>query len=117
MAASDVQCDTTLPEAVIIACARGPAPGVSELGQLGARCQDAPHLGAEIDEHGGSVFDTGDRAEAVLIVGDLVIYREPLGRRLGLGNTERTGCQVAPGRGAVRTHCYQYAPAWGRLPP
>jgi hypothetical protein len=62
MAASDVQCDTTLPEAAITACARGQAPGVSELGQLGARCQDAPHLGAEIDEHGGSIFDTGDRA-------------------------------------------------------
>jgi hypothetical protein len=68
---------------------------------------------AEIDEQGGSLFDTGDRAETVLVVGDLVIYREVLGRRLGVGRFERTGRQVTPGRGGVRAHCYQYAPAGG----
>ena len=68
-------------------------------------------MGAEIDDQGGSLFDTSDRAETVLVVGDLVIYREALGRWLGIGSVERTGCQVTPGRGAVRAHCHQYAPA------
>jgi hypothetical protein len=68
-------------------------------------------VGAEIDEHGGSLFDTSNGAETVLVVGDPVIYRETLRGRLGIGNIERTGCQVAPGHGVVRAHCCQYAPA------
>src|SRR5262249_3897990 len=86
---------------------------VSELGQFGGRCQNALHGGAEIDEQGGSLFDTGDRAEAVLVVGDPVAYCEPLGGRLGIGSVERAGCQVTPGPGGVGAHCHQYAPACG----
>src|SRR4029077_7473640 len=89
---------------------------VSELGQFGGRCRDALYVGAEIDEQCGSLFDTGDRAETVLVVGDLVVYREALGRRLRFGSVERTGCQVTPGTGGVRAHCYKYAPVCGRGP-
>ena len=59
-------------------------------------------MGAEVDEQGGSLFDTGDRAKTVLVVGDLVIYREALGSRLRIGRAERTGGQVTPGRGGVK---------------
>src|SRR5205809_4248411 len=85
---------------------------VSELGQLGRWCQDALDMGAEIDEHSDSVFHARDRAETVLVVGDLLINREALRGRRGIGNGKRTGRQMAPGHGAVRAHCYQYAPAW-----
>ena len=70
-------------------------------------------MGTEIDDQRGSLFDTGDRAETVLVVGDLVVYREALGRRIRVGSFERTGCQVTPGTGGVRAHHYQYAPACG----
>jgi hypothetical protein len=63
-------------------------------------------------KHGDSVFHTSDRAETVLVVGDLVINREALRGRRGIGNVKRTGRQMAPGHGAVRAHCYQYVPAW-----
>lgn len=70
-------------------------------------------MGAEIDDQCGSLFDTGDCAKTVLIVGDLVVYREALGSRLRVGSVERAGCQVTPGTGTVRTHYHQYAPACG----
>src|SRR6516225_10586846 len=73
-------------------CAGG---AVSELEQLGGRCRDAMHVGAEINEQGDSLFDTGDRAETVFVVGDLVVYREAFGGRLGIGGFERAGCQAA----------------------
>jgi hypothetical protein len=63
-------------------------------------------------KHSDSVFHTSDRAETVLVVGDLVINREALRGRRGIGNVKRTGRQMAPGHGAVRAHCYQYVPAW-----
>src|SRR6266516_40355 len=111
-AASNSQCDTSPPKAAITADSTARRRTALELGQLGGWCQDALHVGAEIDDHSGSLFDTSDRAETVLVVGDLVVYEEPLRRHRGIGNLERTGCQVAPGPGAVRAHCYQYAPAW-----
>ena len=46
-------------------------------------------MGAEVDEQGDALFDTGDCAETVLVVGDLVVYREALGRRLKVGGVER----------------------------
>ena len=63
-------------------------PAGSELGQFGGWCQDALHVGAEVDEQGDSLFDTGDRTEAVLVVGDLVVYREAFagGSGPGAGN-------------------------------
>jgi len=70
-------------------------------------------VGAEIDDQGGSLIDTGDRAKTVLVVGDLVAYREALGRRLRVGRAERTGGQVTPGTGGVMAHCHQYAPNSG----
>jgi hypothetical protein len=83
---------------------------VSELGQLGRWCQDARWTWEpEIDEYSDSVFYASDRAETVLVVGDLVINREALRGRRGIGNGKRTGRQMAPGHGAVRAHCYQYA--------
>src|SRR5215831_13231683 len=91
----------------------GSAWAVSELGQLGRRCQDALYMGAEVDEQCDSLFDTGDCAETVLVVGDLVAYREALGRRPRVGSAERAGGQVAPATGRVRAHCHQYAPARG----
>jgi len=63
-------------------------------------------------KHSDSVFHTSDRAETVLVVGDLVINREALRGRRGIGNVKRTGRQMAPGHGAVGAHCYQYVPAW-----
>jgi hypothetical protein len=73
-------------------------------------------VGAEIDDQGGSLIDTGDRAKTVLVVGDLVAYREALGRRLRVGRAERTGGQVTPGTGGVMAHCHQYAPNSGAGP-
>ena len=70
-------------------------------------------MGAEVDEQGDSLFDTGDCAQTVLVVGDLVACREALGRRLRAGSAERAGGQVTPGTGGVRAHCHQYAPACG----
>jgi hypothetical protein len=49
---------------------------VSELGQLGRWCQDALDMGAEIDEHSDCVFHASDRAETLLVVGDLVTNRD-----------------------------------------
>jgi hypothetical protein len=63
-------------------------------------------------KHSDSVFHTSDRAETVIVVGDLVINREALRGRRGIGNVKRTGRQMAPGHGVVRAHCYQHVPAW-----
>jgi hypothetical protein len=41
--------------------------------------------------------DAGDRARAALAVGNLVICREALGGRPGIGRVQRAGCQAAPG--------------------
>jgi hypothetical protein len=45
--------------------------------------------------------DAGDRAKAVLVVGNLVIYCEALGGRPGIGRVQRAGCQAAPGHSAL----------------
>ncbi len=83
----------------------------SEPCQLGAGRCDAELARSEIDEHGDPGLDTDDRAEAVLVVGDLVIHRVALGRlRDRFWNVEGTTWQLAPGRGAERSHLLQYAP-------
>jgi hypothetical protein len=72
---------------------------VSEFGQLGAR-RDDPHTArTEIHQQGGVNLDADDPAEAVRIVGNLILYGELLRRSDGWG-AEGTSGQEAPGRGA-----------------
>src|SRR6516162_7054176 len=74
----------------------GPAGrALSDLEKLRGWCRDALHVGAEINEQGDALFDTGDRAETVFVVGELVVYRKAFGGRLGIGRFERAGCQAA----------------------
>ena len=69
-------------------------------------------MGAEIDEQGNSLFDTGDRAQTVLVVGDLVAYPEALGGRLGIGRFERAGL---PGDAGARRGKGSLSPVWACL--
>jgi len=59
----------------------------------------------------GATIDADDLAEAVRVVGNLILQGVLLSRRRGGWRAEGTGGQVAPGRGAGRLHYYQYAPA------
>jgi len=53
----------------------------------------------EVHEH-GVVFYAEDQAEPVLVVGDLIVHGERLGRRRRSRRGERAAGQVAPSRGA-----------------
>jgi hypothetical protein len=72
---------------------------VSEFGQLGARRHDPHAARTEIHHQSGVNLDADDPAEAVRIVGNLILHGELLSRRDGWG-AEGTGGQEAPGRGA-----------------
>lgn len=68
----------------------------SELGQLRARHREPHPAPAEIDDQGGVVLHADDPAKAVLIVRDLVMLRERLGRRGRGRRAEGTRGQEAP---------------------
>ena len=72
---------------------------VSEFGQLGARRHDPHTARTAIHQQGGVNLDADDPAEAVRIVGNLILHGELLRRSDGRG-AEGTGGQEAPGRGA-----------------
>jgi hypothetical protein len=76
---------------------------VSEFGQLGARRHDPHTARTEIHQQGGVNFDADDPAEAVRIVGYLILHSELLRRDDGWG-AEGTSGQEAPGRGVGWLH-------------
>jgi hypothetical protein len=76
---------------------------VSEFGQLGARRHDPHTARTEIHQQGGVNLDADDPAEAVRIVGNLVLHGELLRRGDGWG-AEGTSGQEAPGRGVGWLH-------------
>src|SRR5439155_12830630 len=87
--------------------------GRSELDQLGAGRSQALLVRPEINKHAHSLLKTDHCAEAILVVGHLVIDRVSLrlaGRHGGLCNVERATWQGAPRKSAVRVHCLKYAP-------
>ena len=73
--------------------------GVLQLGELGAGERYPPVIRTEVHEH-GVVFHAEDQAEPVLVVRDLIVHGERLGRRRRSRRGERAAGQVAPGRGA-----------------
>jgi len=74
-----------------------------QLGELGARQRDPPLLRAEVHQH-GVIFHAEDDAEAVFVVGDLIVDGERLGRGRRSRGGERAAGQVAPGRSAGCVH-------------
>ena len=87
---------------------------MSEFVQLGARRQDPHPARTEIHHHGGVNLDADDPAQAVRIVGNLILHSELLSRGSGGWGAEGTGGQEAPGSGAGLVHLFQYAPSGPR---
>src|SRR5580698_3286250 len=83
----------------------------SELGHPRAGQPDTGHPGAEVDDQGRLVLEGHDTAEAVPVVGHLVLEGVLLGGRLVYGRlVERASSDEAPGAGAV-SHGASPAPA------
>jgi hypothetical protein len=77
----------------------------SEPGELGVRRVDPFGVRTEVDDH-GAVVDVDDPAEAIPVVGDLVVQGKLLDRPLHMRSVEGTSGQVAPVRGAGWLHHY-----------
>src|SRR5690242_17853023 len=86
----------------------GSGASASELGELVAWRHDPYPARTEIDDQAGVSFDAGDQAEAVLIVGHLVVHGELLGRENG-GRGEGARGQNGPDSDAGGSHDHQHA--------